>query len=314
MAATRRPWKKWAAYGAFALVAFAFALRQTAPVDALSERLVLEAAAAGWQLRLADSAPAGFAGVRMTGVTLESAAGAKIPLDAVTAKLRLLPLLLGRRSVDFDADVYGGRVEGIAEESATARRLAARLDKVDLGRAAAVRKLVGVDLAGTVTGDVDLALDPREPAKSSGRLDLAVDQAAIQGGEVPVAAMGGGALTLPKIALGTVTAKATVKDGRATFDTLAAKGGGDLEVEGEGLYVQLQPRLASAPLFGRARLRFADAFWQKGGTASLRGIVELALAPGRDRDGSYGFQLFGTLGSPQARPAPAPPGGAPAAR
>lgn len=310
MAETRRPWKKWAAYGAFALASFAFALRQTAPVDALAERLVLEAAAAGWQLRLADAAPAGFAGVRMTGVTLESADGARFPVDEVTARLRILPLLLGRRSVDFDAALYGGRIEGTAEQGAAARRLVARLERVDLGRAAVVRRLAGVDLAGAVSGDVDLSVDPREPAKASGRLALAVDQAAIQGGEVQVAAMGGGALTLPRVALGTVTARATVKDGRATFEALSAKGGGDLEVEGEGLTVQLQPRLASAPLFGRARLRFADAFWQKGGTANMRGLVELALAPGRAPDGSYGLQLYGTLSSPQARPAPPPAAGA----
>jgi type II secretion system protein N len=301
MADTRRPWKRWAAYAAFTLVAFLFALRQTFPAHAVGERLVLEAAAQGWQLQVNDLSPAGFAGVRMSGVTLESADGARIPLEVVTAKLRLLPLLLGRRSLAFEARLYEGRVHGVAEESSGARRVSARVEGVDLGRAAAMRKLVHVDLAGVVTGDVDLTLDLKEPAKSTGRLDATVDKAAIQGGEVPVAAMGG-SLTLPRIGLGMVTAKAAVKDGKAQFETLTAKGD-DVELEGEGLYFMVQPRLAQAPLFGRAKLRFQNAFWQKSGTGGLRGIVEMALAPGRQRDGSYGLQLFGTLSRPQARPA-----------
>jgi type II secretion system protein N len=307
MPENRRPWKRWAAYGAFALVAFLFALRQTFPVEAVAERLVLEAAAAGWQLRMADVAPAGVVGVRMDAVTLESANGARIPIERVTAKLRVLPLLLGRRSLDFDARLWDGRVAGSVEQSGASRRIAAKVEGVNLGRAVAMRKLANVDLAGTANGDVELAMNEREPAKSAGRIDLTVGQAAITGGEVPVAAMGGSALTLPRIGLGTVTAKAAVKDGKAVFDALSAKGGDDLEVEGDGLYFVVQPRLAQAPLFGRAKLRFKDAFWQKGGTAGLRGIAELALAPGRGPDGSYGFQLFGTLSSPQARPAVAVP-------
>jgi type II secretion system protein N len=298
--------KRRLAYAAFALVAFLFALRQTFPVDAVSERLVLEAAARGWQLRMADVAPAGLVGVRMEGVTLEGANGARIPLEQVTAKLRLLPLVVGRRALDYDARLYEGEVRGRAEESGSSQRLVARVDGVELGRIVAMRPLTGVDLAGAVSGDVDLAIDLKEPAKSSGRIDLAVAGAAIQGGEVKVAAMGGGPLTLPRIGLGAVTAKADVKDGKATFETLTATGG-DVELQGEGLYFVVQPRLARAPLFGRARLRFSDALWQRNGTSGLRGIVEMALASAKARDGSYALQLFGTLSAPQARPSPAGP-------
>ena len=39
-------WQRRAAYGAFALAAFLFALRQTVPTEAVKERLVMEAAAA----------------------------------------------------------------------------------------------------------------------------------------------------------------------------------------------------------------------------------------------------------------------------
>ncbi len=295
-------WQRWTAYGVFAFVAFLFALRQTFPTEAVKERLVMEAAAQGWQISVVEVRPAGFAGIGMSGVTLESRDGLRIPIEKLDASLRLWPLVLGRRSVAFDATLFDGRVKGYAEDAKTSRRVVATIAGVDLSRAAPLRKATGVDLAGVVKGDLDLTVDEKEPPKSAGHLDLLVERAAVNGGEMPIPGMGG-ALTLPKMALGQITAKAVVKDGKLTFDQLDAKSD-DLEVSGEGLYCVLQPRLAVAQIFGHARLKIRDGFWTKSGTSGFRGIVEMALAQARGREGAYGFQIFGTVAQPQARMAP----------
>ena len=295
-------WQRWTAYGLFAFLAFVFALRQTVPTDAVKERIIMEAAAQGWQVSIADVRPAGLVGVSMRSVSLESRDGLRIPIEKLDATLRLWPLLLGRRSFNFDATLFEGHVKGFAEDRKTARRIYAKISGVDLSRAVPLRKATGVDLAGTVQGDLDLTLDDKEPAKSSGHLDLAVDRAAVNGGEMPIPGMAG-ALTLPKVALGQVTAKGAVRDGRFTFERLEAKSD-DIEATGEGLYFVIQPRLAFAPIFGKARLKIRDSFWTKSGTSGFRGLVELALAQARGRDGGYGFQVFGTLSQPQARMAP----------
>lgn len=295
-------WKKYAAYGALFALAFAVALRQTFPADAVRERLVMEAAAQGWQVRISDVGPGGVLGVRFTGVTLESREGARVPMEEVQASLRLWPLLLGRRGLDYRAQLYQGQVRGLVEEGRSTRRLVAHLQGLDLAKAVALRKALGVDLAGTLGGDVDVTLDAREPARSTGKVDLRVDKAALLGGQVNIPGFGG-SLTLPRTDLGAVVAQATVKDGKAVFGKLEARSP-DVELTGEGLAVTLQPRLAFSPLFGKARFRFQDAFWQKGGSAALRGVTEAALAQARGQDGSYHFQVFGTVSAPQARPAP----------
>jgi type II secretion system protein N len=295
-------WQRNALYGAFAFFAFLFALRQTAPIEAVKERLVMEAAAQGWTLTVADIRPAGLAGVGMTGVSLESREGLRIPLERLDATVRVSSLLLGRRGLAFDARLFEGRVRGFVEEKGASRRLAAAIAGVDLSRAVPLRKAIGVDVAGIVGGDLDVVLDEKDPARSAGHVDLVVRDAAVNGGSAPVPGMGG-ALTLPKMAIGEITAHGAVKEGRLTFDKLEAKGD-DLEAAGDGLYVMMQPRMAFAPVFGKARLKLRDAFWTKPGASGFKPIVEAALAPARARDGAYGFQIFGTISAPQARMAP----------
>jgi type II secretion system protein N len=304
MARKLKVWQRRALYSLFAAVSFVFALRQTVPVEAVKERLVLEAAAQGWQLSASEIRPAGLAGIGMSDVVLQSQDGVRIPIEHLDARLRLLPLILGRRGVAFDAALYAGHVKGYAEERRGLQHLVAKVSGLELARSAAIKKATGIDLAGTVQGDVDLTLDAAQPARSAGHVDLAVDKAAVNGGAMAIPGMGG-SLTLPKLALGQVTANAAVKDGKLTFDKLEAKSD-DVEASGDGLYLVVQPRLSFAPIFGKAKLKIRDGFWLKSGTGGFKGVVEVALAQARGRDGAYGFQIYGTLANPQARMAANP--------
>lgn len=298
-----RPWRRRLGYTAFFILALLFGLRQTFPFDALKEKAIIEAGKNGFRIDLLELGPSGLAGVRATGLVVEpmSMEGLKIPLDQLDLSVSLLPLVAGHLNLSFDARAFGGRVKGGYEQSKTAQRVIAKADDLDLAAAQGpVKKLSGLDLGGTIKADIDVTLDLKEPAKSDGHIDLDVGKAVVNGGDVPVASMGG-TVSLPKMVLGDVTARATVKDGKANFEKLEAKSE-DLELSGEGIYFQVQPRLEYAPLFGKVKLKLNDAFWNKSGTAGFKGIAEMALASAKGPDGFYRFQIFGTLGHPQGRP------------
>ena len=290
-------WRKRAAYGAFFALAFLFALQRTFPVDAVRERLTLEAAAQGWQIRMNDISPSGFGGVRMREVTLESRDGTRIPLDEARASLGLWSLLMGRRSLAFDLRLFHGRLKGVVEEGRRTQRLALRGEDLDLAVAGPVKQALGLDVSGIARADVDITLDPKDQQKTAGHVDLSVQQAGIAG-QVAVPGMSGG-LTIPQTSLGTVTARATVRAGKAEFDKLEVRGG-DVEATGESLYFVVQPRLEFAPVFGRAQLKVTDAFWRK--APALRPLAEAGLASARRPDGSWQFQVYGSLGHPMAKP------------
>ncbi len=293
-------WRKTAAYAAFFVVAFVLALRLTFPVEAVRERIILDAAAQGLQIKMNDISPSGLVGIRAREVTVLTSDGTRVPVDEIQVGLKLLPMLIGRRAVSFDARLYDGRITGSSESTKTTDRYQATITGVDLSRASALRAATGLDLAGVLSGSFDVTLDPKDPQKSTGNVDLQVKDAAIRGGKMPVPGMEGG-LTVPPIRLGAIAARGTVKNGRADFGTLEAKGD-DVDFTADQVFVQLQPRLEHSPLTGRARVRPTDAFWRKDQVAPLKPVIEMGLASAKGRDGGYGFQLYGTLAKPQARP------------
>jgi type II secretion system protein N len=293
-------WKRTAAYALFFLLAFAWALHATFPTEAVKERLILEAAAQGWQVRLNDISPQGLLGVRAREVTLQTRDGSRIPIDEVRVALRPLALLTGRRAVSFDAALFDGKASGVSEQGRSVQRFQLKASGIDLGKAGALRKATGLDLAGILSADVDVTLDEKEPARNAGTIDLGVKDAAVRGGEIAIPGMASG-LTVPPMTLGNVAIRGTVKGPRADFDKVEAKGA-DVEVIGEQAFLQLQPKVENSPLAGRARVRFAEAFWKQGQAASLRPVVDAALATARLKDGGFGFQIYGTMGKPQARP------------
>jgi type II secretion system protein N len=291
-----------AAYAAFAVIAFALSLRWTFPAQAMKERLIMEAGRRGWQIDVDQvSAGGGLIGVRARGLKVETASGLSVPIDDLTASLRILPLLVGRRSIAFDANLYDGRIRGTADLSGDVRQLVVDVQGLDLGRALPLRKAAGVDLVGTVTGKADLSVPAAPDGRPTGRVDLTVKEAGITGGQLPLPGMGSG-LPLPKTGLGNLVAAVKLGDGKATFEKLEATGG-DAEIRTDGLYFVVQPRMEFAPLTGKARVKVADAFWSRSGMQGFKGLAEAALASSKGSDGSWNLAVTGSVGHPRVNPA-----------
>lgn len=294
-------WRPRVAYGAFFVAAFVLAFRQTFPVEAMKERLILEASARGWQVDSADVGPAGIVGMRASDVILEDRGGTKVAIERIAVSVRLLPLLVGRRSVAFDVRLWDGRIRGTADVGAGDRRVVATVEKVDLARALPLRQALKLELLGLVSGSADVTLAGEPNGKSTGRIELSVADAGVNGGQLPLPGMST-PLTIPRVGLGALTAHVVLADGKGTFDRLEARDG-DAEIHvAEQLYFVPQARLAGSQLYGKLGVRIADAFLDRPGNSTFKGLLDLALQGARGKDGFYQLQLYGTLGSPQARP------------
>lgn len=294
-------WRPRLLYGAFFVLAFLLALRQTLPAAAIKDRLVQEAAQQGWQLDAAEAGPAGLVGVGLREVTLKDQTGLTIPVEALDVSVPVWPLLRGKVRLAVAARLYDGTVKGAFDVTGAPRVVDLALERVDLARAIPLRKALGVDLDGVASGTARLTLPADATSKASGRADLTVAGAGLAGGKVAVPGMAGG-LTLPKLSLGQLTASVKLEGGKATFEKLSSAGG-DATLVADGLTVTVQPKLEFAPVFGKVSFKVEDAFAQKPEGKTLKSLADLALAAGKSKDGAYQLQVFGSLGHPQARAA-----------
>jgi type II secretion system protein N len=305
MAVDWSTWKPRLLYGAFFVLAFLLALRQTLPAAAVKERLVQEAALRGWQLSAEEVGPAGLIGVGLRDVVVKDKTGLSVPLEALELTLRPWPLFTGRLQLGLLARLYQGTVRGAVTVAGGPQVLDVAVERLDLSRVLPLRQAAGMELAGLVSGAARFTLPADDKGKLDGRADLAIAGAGLAGGQVPIPGFGSG-LTIPRLSLGRLTAAVKVGEGKATFEKLGAEGG-DATLAADGLSVTLQPRLEYAPIFGKAVLRLDDTFAARPEVRSIKALLDAALASAKVKDGGYQLQVFGTVGHLQARPLPVTP-------
>jgi len=299
-------WKPRLLYGAFFAAAFLLALRQTFPVEAVKERLIVEASRQGWQLSATGAGPAGVIGVALRDVTLKDKTGLAMPMDELDVTMPVVPLLLGRRRAAVTARLYDGRVRATFDLAGASREVDVAVEHLDLAQAVQLRKASGLDLMGLVSGTGRVTLPSDDKGKTTGQVELAIQDLGLAGGKVALPGLGGG-LTVPKVSLGQATASLKLDAGKGVFEKFSATGG-DAELTADGLSFTVQPKLEFAPLFGKATLRISPAFLQKPEGKTFGPLLDAALGSAKGKDG-YTLQVFGTVGHPQVRPGAA--GGTP---
>jgi type II secretion system protein N len=273
-------------------------------VEAVKERLIVEASRQGWQLSAGEAGPAGVIGVGLRDVTLKDRAGLSIPMEALEVTLPVGALLTGHRRATVSARLYDGRIRGTFDLAAGPRTVDLLVEKVDLGQALPLRKAAGLDLEGVVSGGGQVVLPADEKGKPTGQVELTVAGLGLAAGKLP-----GLGLTLPKLGFGNAVASLKLDAGKGTFEKLSATGG-DADLVADGLSFTLQPRLEFAPLFGRATIKPSDAFLQRPEGKTFKPLLDAAL--GGSGAGGWAVQVFGSLGHPQVRPGGAGGPGGPA--
>lgn len=234
-------WQRIAAYGAYTLFAFAVCFYVTFPYQAVTQRLVSEAASEGFVVQLGGLGPGLFgasaSSVRVSRMQEEPGDQENPVLTFRSLSLRpsLFPVGLSFRAAGLGGTVSGA-FGGIGSTSVTVD-----LSKVNAGDPA-VKSFSGLDLSGILNGHLALEIPKSKGPKAqesdltqaNGTLVLKLDQLLIKGGTITVPIMGQPTpVDLPKVSVGDVEARVKFDKGLGKIEKFQGKGD-DLELSATG--------------------------------------------------------------------------------
>ncbi|HLM71191.1 MAG TPA: type II secretion system protein GspN, partial [Polyangiaceae bacterium] len=339
---------KWILYPLFYLFCLALFGYLTFPFDRLKDRIIAEfdraqtkrGQSSGQKLEIDELSSYWFTGVEATGVRLilppdeasarpaglEAAMGkgaaAEPPkemilaIDEAHARVRILPLLLGRVKIDFTAKAFGGEISGTVPVGVSSGPVELEVENVEIGQIQPFVSMVGLPIKGTAKGKLELSASEGKFNKANGALDFTIASVAVGDGKTKLK----GQIALPEARLGDVSIVAEATNGVLKLTTLTGTGP-DIELVGDGK-VSVREPWNDSPADLYIRFKFSDAYRDKNDdTRSLLGtpgssmpalieVVEPKVKRAKRADGFYGFHVHGPLKKPKFDPSTTDAGGA----
>jgi type II secretion system protein N len=318
---------KWAGYVAAYLFAFAIFFYLTFPYEQLKERIIsgynasqtgpspdrMEIDSLSWSWRFPGIVAKG---VRLIGASPamasaptgdEKPAANVMSIERVSARISPLLLIFGTKQVSFSADAFGGDIGGTASTSSDGQELEVELSDIAPGQIPLLGKALGLPIAGTLNGDLDLLLPEGKTSLARGEIDLKFEDLEIGDGKAKIR----NTLALPTVQVGTLELKATATNGQVKIEQLKAAGA-DIEVEAEGK-VRLRDKMQSSTAELEARFKFTDRYKSKNDVTkalfgdpatNTPGVFDLdpTIKRAKQEDGSYDWTVSGALERLQFNP------------
>ena len=305
------------------LVAFA---SWTFPYEKLRDRILVafqssqRPGAAASQLEIGSVGSSWLTGIKVTDVKLTSPSSdpdgkpSELMVDEAVVRVSLLPLLIGKRKVTFDASMLGGELSGSFSISSKERTLDLEFDSLGLAGVGPITQALGVPVDGKLNGSVTMVLPDGKASKATGSIAFDVKEMSVGDGKAKLK----GALALPKVDVGNLTITGEAKEGALKLTKLSADGK-DVELDGQGR-VGLRENATDDTLDVSLKFKISDSYRSKNDvTKSLFGApgssapalfdMDPKVKKSKRSDGFYAWNIRGTLGRPDPQPAPGGGGG-----
>jgi len=219
-------------------------------------------------------------------------------IDHAHARVRILPLLIGRVRVDFGADIFGGEINGTVPVGGGDLTVAA--ENIDLGQVAPLAETISVPLKGIANANLELSAVNGKWSKSTGSFSLSVADMVVGDGKAKFR----GLKPLPAAALGTFEIEAKAAEGVLKIEKFGA-GGRDLDVAGVGT-IKLKDSWQASTADLYMRFGFSDEYKNSNEDTKTLFVddgpfpalvnLDAKLKRAKRSDGNWGFHVHGRLG------------------
>ena len=281
-------------YTAFGCLSFLAFLHMGFPTDALKGRVISEVARqtrGAVQLRVGRAALWRGTGIALEDVHVLRPGSAPFALDAVRVRLRVLPLLLLRRSVNVELPLGRGMLYSTLSRRGDGMDVHLEGQAIDFSQLPTLSRALGVPLAGVADFSCDVGA-VQDAQHATGTLALELDHVAFGPGTVY-------GLALPRLEMGKINTNLKIDNGHAKI-TQFKQAGGTVRLMLQG-GLELNAVLGRSALDACAKVQLDPVFLEK--NPKLRSVMQLAeVQLKRDGDGFLNAPLVGQLGAPQLRP------------
>lgn len=290
----------WTGYPLFFLLCFLFFAYKTFPYERLSERIVQEAGARGYEIEIIDLTHSGLTGLTFESLRLiipseeEGSPPLDLIFDELTVGTSLFSLISDTKSYDFDAEIAGGEAEGDVTVGENEMEVDIEMEDVDLGALPALRQFTKVPLSGILSGEIALTM-PSEVAESTGNVEVTIEGLSLGDGKSKLEIPGWGGLTLDPADAGNLELIAKIEGGIANIERATAHGK-DLQLDVLGR-VRLMRPLKRSDLNLMLRAKIQDAYKER--SAKIATMLELAssgLKAAQTADGAIQYTIAGSIG------------------
>lgn len=290
------------------LFSFVFFLYLTFPYEVLKESLAAQVSGAtGYSIQIGELGPRIPLGIKAKSVRIESPSGASaIKLDRVTVAIGILPLLIGRLSVDTEVENGAGSLElglrfgllGLMKGAPLPRHVTLSAisfpidDFTRFGLASAgggganpmlSTMLATIGMNGKLNGVIDFALDADDATQSKGQAELKINGAALTFSDATIG--------LPDQIFTKALIKAKMDSGTLVIDNTSGFVAEELEISLDG-------KVSVKAVPTASQLNMKVGFKLHKGLKEKFGFLIDAILGRASADGQLTMQILGTLAEP----------------
>jgi len=262
--------------GLLLFVIFVVIFTPAAAVQGVVERAL---GSAGYTFRASQFGKALPLGIKAGNVEIADGRGALFKADDAAVRLRLLPLLTGRISFAFRADIRDGEVTGDFSPS-RGGNMEFRISKVRLEDIPFFTNVADVRAKGELRAEGEFR---GNGSNAAGKARLEIKSLELAGVKI-------GGMPLPDASYDAVRGALKVAGGRAVLESAT--------LQGEGIYVRLSGDFPVTNPLGAAPLNLTLELMPKPDFLERQKLVFLLLARYLVSPGNYRIPIHGTLGRP----------------
>jgi len=216
-----------------------------------------------------------------------------ILMPKASARMSVFSLFSSSKDLSFSGQLLTGKIEGELYVAKESMKLKASLHSIDLGRLPIWKELMGLSLAGKLSGKADLSLAPKDIKTTKGTMGISLVQGSLGEGTIK-------GLSTPSISLGKTQATMEMDKGKINIKSFSVRSD-DIEASIEG-YFLLQKKIDQ--LSARCKIRFKPSADFLGRNPKFKDIINLSgMNRAKDKDGFFSYSMYGRLTHPQFRAA-----------